>query len=443
MSAGVPVQRIVPLIEQTASVSNGQSSSAVAADSSNGKLSSLGPSSDKKRDTDKAEKPISKLRKTDNIIISINHQNALVSESSEPPFSLDLLSDVTRPLKPQVQNDNLQHTSLIPQFSLTQEQMLGQSLKWGQSLMNLQSKLHGLPSVPASGVMMSNTQDTTGNMSLTPLPQDAQRTPKVQMFPTAPQSVKTTRQGLSAFPNELPLLLGSLQPPNPRATRFLLNPANIAYMLGNAHMMQMPNSAVGKQSQVSDVKNPTDLANAAVLQQTPSPQKQQPQLANGQTAKIQLDPSQTTGCGSGRTPLLLYSKLDDTALSAYQCLVRQQIEMFEATQDDVQFNISKMSKAIVHGQVGIRCRHCAILPQYSRPKAAVYYPRTLDSLYQFGQNMVKNHLCMTCKSIPEETKKTLVMLQEERRRGKGGRERWAKAAQERGAFEDKDGLRFG
>jgi hypothetical protein len=141
-------------------------------------------------------------------------------------------------------------------------------------------------------------------------------------------------------------------------------------------------------------------------------------------------------------PILLYSPSDEVALSAYQCLVRQQIEMFEATDDDVQFNVSKMSKMIALGQVGIRCRHCSTLPQYSRPKAAVYYPRSLDSLYQFGQNMVKNHLCGTCTLIPPETRRKLMELQEERRRGKGGRERWSEAAREVGVFEEGDGLRF-
>jgi hypothetical protein len=102
-----------------------------------------------------------------------------------------------------------------------------------------------------------------------------------------------------------------------------------------------------------------------------------------------------------------------------------------------------MSKTIVLGQVGIRCRHCAVLAQYSRPKAAVYYPRTLDSLYQFGQNMVKNHLCATCQSIPRGTKQTLMILQEERRRGKGGRDRWAVAAREMDVVEDQHGLCFG
>jgi hypothetical protein len=154
---------------------------------------------------------------------------------------------------------------------------------------------------------------------------------------------------------------------------------------------------------------------------------------------VQEAKSQTDGM---RLPVLLYSKNDDATLSPYQCLVRRQMELFEASEDDVQFNISKMSKAIAVGQVGLRCRHCAILPPFARPKAAVYYPRTLDSLYQFGQNMVKNHHCGSCMKIDEETKQKLLHLQEERRRGKGGRERWAEAARSMGVVEGERGLRF-
>lgn len=62
-------------------------------------------------------------------------------------------------------------------------------------------------------------------------------------------------------------------------------------------------------------------------------------------------------------------------------------------------------------------------------------------MYQFGQNMVKNHLTKTCSMIPPATQKRLLELQEERKRGRGGRERWSEAAQEIGVIE-KDGALF-
>ena len=64
-------------------------------------------------------------------------------------------------------------------------------------------------------------------------------------------------------------------------------------------------------------------------------------------------------------------------------------------------------------------------------------------MYQFGQNMVKNHLTVTCKMIPDATKKTLIELQEERKRGRGGRRRWADGARDLGVEETAtNGLRF-
>ena len=141
-------------------------------------------------------------------------------------------------------------------------------------------------------------------------------------------------------------------------------------------------------------------------------------------------------------PIPIYTESDNDTISAFQCLARQQIEFFAASEEDVQSNTSRMNKGIIVGQVGIRCRHCAILPSYSRPTAAVYYPRTLDSLYQFGQNLVKNHLCASCQLIPEGTKKKMEALSEVRRRGKGGREHWAASARALGVVEDSNGLRF-
>ena len=92
---------------------------------------------------------------------------------------------------------------------------------------------------------------------------------------------------------------------------------------------------------------------------------------------------------------VLYTPKDEITLSTYQCLVRQQIELFEASDDDVQFTISKMSKPVKVRQVGIRCRHCAILPQYARPKAAIYFPRTLVSralLFSNADQLIKKKL---------------------------------------------------
>ena len=73
-------------------------------------------------------------------------------------------------------------------------------------------------------------------------------------------------------------------------------------------------------------------------------------------------------------PSTLYFDEDGDHLSPYQCLLRQQIEAFEACSDDVQYNASRMNRGIVLSQVGLRCRHCADSPEWERANGAVYYP---------------------------------------------------------------------
>ena len=142
--------------------------------------------------------------------------------------------------------------------------------------------------------------------------------------------------------------------------------------------------------------------------------------------------------------ICLFTESDQQVMSEYQCLIRQQMEAFVATRDDVQFHKSRsMTKSVIKiGQVGIRCRHCAVLPQYSRAKGAVFYPKDLNSLYQVGQNMVQNHLLAFCKLVPDKIKSNMEKLRYERRRGRGGREHWATSAKQFGIDEDKDGLYF-
>ena len=54
-------------------------------------------------------------------------------------------------------------------------------------------------------------------------------------------------------------------------------------------------------------------------------------LANG--SSDQVLPFQPTGAGDGKSPhppIIVYMECDEESLSDYQCLLRKQIEMFEA-----------------------------------------------------------------------------------------------------------------
>jgi hypothetical protein len=49
---------------------------------------------------------------------------------------------------------------------------------------------------------------------------------------------------------------------------------------------------------------------------------------------------------SGRPPIIIYMDCDDESLSDYQCVLRKQIELFEATAEDVQWNAQGRNKAV-------------------------------------------------------------------------------------------------
>lgn len=78
-----------------------------------------------------------------------------------------------------------------------------------------------------------------------------------------------------------------------------------------------------------------------------------------------------------RLPMVLYMDFDAETLSDYQCLLRQQIEVFEAGPDDVNASAQGRNNPILLGQVGIRCRHCAAYKVKAR--GSVYYSRTIVS----------------------------------------------------------------
>jgi hypothetical protein len=155
--------------------------------------------------------------------------------------------------------------------------------------------------------------------------------------------------------------------------------------------------------------------------------------------------SDSCGCSviPGHNPVELFRPIDSTVLSEYQCFVRKQIEFFEADEIDVKSNAKGRNKAIVLGQVGIRCRHCAtILPRY-RSRGAMYYPTKMQLIYQAAQNMVKIHIHQRCSHVPEEIQYKLSKLHKSKCAVGGGKVYWDEGAAASGVYEASDNcLRF-
>jgi hypothetical protein len=146
---------------------------------------------------------------------------------------------------------------------------------------------------------------------------------------------------------------------------------------------------------------------------------------------------------TGRFPQILYITCDSRDLSQYQQLLRKQIEFFEAGPAEVNAAAQGRNKPIVLGQVGIRCRHCAVVPPGARTRGAVYFPSKLEGIYQMAQNMASSHMGDQCKSIGHEIRAELLRLRGVHASTSGtGKASWAERAQVLGVFEDAFGLRY-
>jgi hypothetical protein len=139
----------------------------------------------------------------------------------------------------------------------------------------------------------------------------------------------------------------------------------------------------------------------------------------------------------------LYMSCDDDVLSDHQIVLRKQIEFFVAQQIDIDNFTPGRRKEISVAQVGIRCKHCAMLAPSKRPRGAVYFPSTLRAIYQAAQNMASVHFTVTCEHIHPSLKLELIELQERKAvMGHGGKKHWAEGAMACGIDEMEHGLRF-
>jgi hypothetical protein len=136
----------------------------------------------------------------------------------------------------------------------------------------------------------------------------------------------------------------------------------------------------------------------------------------------------------------LFLDYDQQVLTQYQCLLRQQMELFEAGPLDVRINVRGRIKPLQLGQLGLRCRHCSMLPPDERTRGAVYFPGSVEGVYQIAQNMGKKHLCDRCDMIPSSVKHKLrgmFLSKDDNNRRAGGKVYWVESLAVLGVYEDK------
>lgn len=215
-----------------------------------------------------------------------------------------------------------------------------------------------------------------------------------------------------ALKNYSNLLASSLQ-------RSLLLPSSLSSRLAMAALVASPRLSSSQWTDALSSPPPTP---------TVAP-KEDPRPHSSSNASI---------TGTSTAPKVLYMDCDGDSLSEYQCLIRQQMELFEATEEDAAASVQGRNKQILKGQVGIRCRHCA--PR--RTKGSMYFPTKLDRIYQAAQNLSAFHLCGGCPYVPEDVRKRILILRERKSPAGGGKRYWAEGVRCLGVKEEKGGLLF-
>jgi hypothetical protein len=206
-----------------------------------------------------------------------------------------------------------------------------------------------------------------------------------------------------------------------------------------------------------DVTSQTTTQDMAVLPDVPMEM-----MDWGEEAPVSPSTTTDTPFLTGRPPKLLYLSCNPDHLNDYQCLIRQNMEFFEATADDLSAKVRGRNKPIVLGQVGLRCIHCKPQPslfgtasaaqsqQQQQPqKGSVYYPQGLAGIYQAAQTLATTHWLAEqeyCTAIHPFTRQQMQQFKQcstVEKQHSQGKEYWAKSAVVLGVVEHPEwGLRF-
>jgi len=110
---------------------------------------------------------------------------------------------------------------------------------------------------------------------------------------------------------------------------------------------------------------------------------------------------------------------DRISLSETLCIVRENVEVFTATIEDVEAPAPGRKHAVTVGQVGLRCIHCRHTTRSSeRVKRAVCYPSSIKRIYRTVIDMKLDHF-LHCKFVPQPLKDTLEALKANNTRSTG------------------------
>jgi hypothetical protein len=234
----------------------------------------------------------------------------------------------------------------------------------------------------------------------------------------------------------LPMMWPSVQQPNP------------AFSLGqspgwlNAVMGSSVPYATAAGANLGPMYRPPAFATQEATAGGPDSAANSPALPSQPRETVASQPAEAVAAvaRNQRPCVPLFLDYDREVLTEYQCLLRQQIELFEAGPEDIRDNVKGRIKPIRVDQLGMRCRHCKMLPPDSRARGAMYFAYNLEGIYQLAQNMGKKHLCDGCREIPLNVKAQLSQMyrsKENNNRRAGGKAYWVESLAVLGVYKDK------
>jgi hypothetical protein len=108
--------------------------------------------------------------------------------------------------------------------------------------------------------------------------------------------------------------------------------------------------------------------------------------------------------------LLLAMPQDRNCLSETLCIIRNNVEVFTATENDINAPAPGRKRPIQVGQVGLRCVYCRMCPQRDRVKRATCFPSSMKRIYRAVIDMKLDHFKL-CPYVPVGLKARLDQLQ--------------------------------
>jgi hypothetical protein len=121
------------------------------------------------------------------------------------------------------------------------------------------------------------------------------------------------------------------------------------------------------------------------------------------------DASSLTASFSSSGQRLLSLPGDVNHLNLLHCFVRRNIQLFLASQTDIDALAPGRKKDIFLNQIGIRCIHCMHLPTQDRVKRAVCYPSSISRIYHCVSDMKIDHFTQ-CSEMPQKLKQHFLAL---------------------------------